>query len=195
MRKSRYSLLVLIVLIISGAIVLSLVNHRIVLSQAHHDGHRTEQVVQAIPTMPGQDAFGAIQEIVSILEADADTDWQQVNLMALREHLLDMNEVTLKASIAQREISNGLEMLITGTDRTQTAIQRLVPAQANQLNQLNGWQAVADRIPNGVRLTVTSSNPQQVERIQALGFIGLVVSGGHHQRHHLALAKGMSIHE
>ena len=31
------------------------------------------------PTMPGQDAFGAIQEIVRILEADPKTDWSKVN--------------------------------------------------------------------------------------------------------------------
>ena len=49
------------------------------------------------PTMPGQDAFGAIQEIVQILEADPTTDWSKVNIAALREHLVDMNEVTLRA--------------------------------------------------------------------------------------------------
>ena len=49
------------------------------------------------PTLPGQDAFGALQEIVSILEADPHTDWSKVNLEALREHLIDMNEVTLRA--------------------------------------------------------------------------------------------------
>src|SRR5438270_65562 len=27
------------------------------------------------PTLPGQDAFGAIQEIVGILDADPNTDW------------------------------------------------------------------------------------------------------------------------
>ena len=38
----------------------------------------------ASPTMPGQDTFGAIQEIVRILEADPKTDWSKVNLEALR---------------------------------------------------------------------------------------------------------------
>ena len=46
------------------------------------------------PTLPGQDAFGTIQEIVQILEADPNTDWSKVNIAALREHLIDMNEVT-----------------------------------------------------------------------------------------------------
>ena len=46
---------------------------------------------------PGQAAFGAIEEIVQKLEADPATDWSKVNIGALREHLIDMNEVTLRA--------------------------------------------------------------------------------------------------
>src|ERR1700746_480633 len=49
------------------------------------------------PTMPGQDAFGAIQEIVQILDADPKTDWSKVDLEALRQHLIDMNEAKLRA--------------------------------------------------------------------------------------------------
>jgi hypothetical protein len=30
-------------------------------------------------TMPGQDTFGAIQEIVQIFDADAKTDWSKVD--------------------------------------------------------------------------------------------------------------------
>src|SRR5437764_5713379 len=37
--------------------------------------------------MPGQAAFGAIQEVVELLEADPTTDWAKVNIAALREHL------------------------------------------------------------------------------------------------------------
>ena len=44
------------------------------------------------PPMPGQDAFGAIQEIVQILDADPKTDWSKVDLEALRQHLIDMDE-------------------------------------------------------------------------------------------------------
>ncbi len=34
------------------------------------------------PTLPGQDAFGTIQEIVRLLEADPKTDWSKVNIAA-----------------------------------------------------------------------------------------------------------------
>jgi hypothetical protein len=62
------------------------------------------------PTMPGQDAFGTIQEIVQILQSDPKTDWSKVNIDALRQHLIDMNEVTLRAAAAQRMIDNGIEI-------------------------------------------------------------------------------------
>ena len=77
--------------------------------------------------MPGQDAFGAIQEIVQILDADPKTDWSKVNLEALRQHLIDMNVVTLKADAAARPVDGGLEIAVTGSGRTLAAIQRMVP--------------------------------------------------------------------
>jgi hypothetical protein len=101
------------------------------------------------PTMPGQDAFGAIQEIVRILEADPKTDWSKVDLEALRQHLIDMNEVTLKADGAQKPIEGGLEIAVTGTDRALVAIQRMIPAYAQTVNGLNGWAAKADTLRMG----------------------------------------------
>ena len=142
------------------------------------------------PTMPGQDAFGAIQEIVRLLEADPKTDWSKVDLEALRQHLIDMNEVTLKADAAQKPIEGGLEIAVTGTDRALVAIQRMIPAYAQTVNGLNGWAAKADTLPNGELLTVTANDPKEVQHIRGLGFIGLLVSGSHHQMHHLAMAKG-----
>ena len=50
-----------------------------------------------VPTMPGQEAFGTIQEIVRILDADPTTDWSKVSIGALREHLIDMDDVTMRA--------------------------------------------------------------------------------------------------
>jgi hypothetical protein len=146
------------------------------------------------PTMPGQDAFGTIQEIVQILEADPKTDWSKVDLEGLRQHLIDMNDVTLKSDVKTTPIEGGIEATVTGTGRTVEAIQRMVIAHATELSKMNGWTAKADKISSGVRLTVTSTVPAQVDRLRGLGFIGLVVSGAHHQIHHLAMAKGEFTH-
>lgn len=142
------------------------------------------------PTLPGQDAFGAIQEIVGILEADPDTDWSKVDLEALRQHLIDMNDVTLKADAALKEIDGGLEITVSGTGRTVGAIQRMVPAHARTIDGLHGWTVKATSLPNGALLTVTASDPKEVRHIRGLGFIGIMVSGAHHQPHHLMMAKG-----
>lgn len=142
------------------------------------------------PIMPGQDAFGTVQEIVQILETDPKTDWSKIDLEALRQHLIDMNDVTLKSDAKILPVENGISATITETGRTVGAIQRMVPAHANELGNMNGWTAKAEIVPAGVRLTVTASDPAQTIRIRGLGFIGLMVSGAHHQPHHLAIAKG-----
>ncbi len=146
------------------------------------------------PTLPGQDAFGAIQEIVHILEADPDTDWSKVDLEALRQHLIDMNEVTLKADAASKQIDGGLEVVVSGTGRTVGAIHRMVLAHAREIDGLHGWSVKAVSLPNGARLTVTAADAKEVQHIRGLGFIGILVSGAHHQPHHLMMAKGEFVH-
>lgn len=144
-------------------------------------------------TLPGQDAFGAIQEIVRILEADPTTDWSKVNIDALREHLIDMNEVTLHAVANERDLDNGVEIAVTGEGRTADAIKRMVPAHAHELNAM-GWDAKTEELRNGVKLIVTSADPKQVTKLKALGFMGIMVQGSHHQMHHLMMAKGEFTH-
>ena len=148
----------------------------------------------AAPTLPGQDAFGAIQEIVGILERDPRTDWSKVDLEGLRQHLIDMSEVTLKADAAAKPIDVGLEIAVTGRERTLLAIQRMVPAHAQEIDGLNGWSAKSAPLADGVILTVTSSDPKEVAHIRGLGFAGILASGHHHQPHHLAMAKGEFSH-
>ncbi len=145
------------------------------------------------PTSPGQDAFGAIQEIVRILDADPTTDWSKVNIGALREHLIDMNEVTLRAAADERALADGVDIAITGEGRTLQAIKRMIPAHAHELNQL-GWTARTEELANGVRLIVTTSDAAKVAKLKALGFMGIMVLGGHHQAHHLLIAKGELVH-
>ena len=145
------------------------------------------------PVMPGQEAFGTIQEIVRILEADPATDWSKVNISALREHLIDMDEVTMRAAAAERALDNGVEITVTGEGRTLEAIKRMVPAHARELSQL-GWNAKTEEVSNGVKLTVTSTDARQVTKLRALGFMGIMVQGSHHQQHHLMMAKNEFVH-
>ncbi len=162
--------------------------------QIPHAGMHSAAQAVTVPTMPGQDAFGTVQEIVRILEADAKTDWAKVDLEALRQHLIDMNDVTLKADAKVAKVDGGIEVRVTGTGRTIGAIQRMVVAHSAELGKMNGWTAKAEKLADGVRLVVTSGNPAQIAHIRGLGFIGLMTSGGHHQPHHLAMARGEFVH-
>jgi hypothetical protein len=151
--------------------------------------HGQPSAATGTPTMPGQDAFGTIQEIVQILQSDPKTDWSKVNIDALRQHLIDMNEVTLHAAAAQRMTDNGIEITVTGEGRTLEAIKRMVPAHVNELHEI-GWSAKSEDLPNGVKLTVLASEAQPLTKLKALGFMGIMVQGGHHQPHHLMMAMG-----
>ena len=153
--------------------------------------HRQQSSAAGTPTMPGQDAFGAIQEVVQILQADPATDWSKVDIGALRQHLIDMNEVTLNAVTAERMLDNGIEIAVTGEGRTLEAIKRVVPAHVSELREI-GWNAKSAELPNGVALTVMTGEAQSLTRLKALGFMGIMVQGGHHQLHHLMMAKGRS---
>jgi len=159
----------------------------------HGAMHGQQFGAAGVPTMPGQDAFGAIQEVVQILQADPATDWSKVDIEALREHLIDMNEVTLHAVASQRVLDNGIEISVTGEGRTLAAIKRMVPAHVHELSEI-GWRAKTEELPNGVKLTVTASEAAPLTKLKALGFMGIMVQGGHHQPHHLLIAKGEFMH-
>ena len=192
--RPRLSILIATACVVAGSVIVG--SALVAAQQGNHTAHTQHGAtsLQTVPTMPGQDAFGAIQEIVRILEADPNTNWEKINLSALREHLVDMNEVTLKAGAVERRIENGLQVDVTGSGRTLEAIKRMVPAHGSELNQLPNWRATTEQLPNGVRLTVLSSSSAEIAHIRGLGFIGLMVSGSHHQPHHLMMARGQHIH-
>jgi hypothetical protein len=143
------------------------------------------------PTEPGQGAFATIQEIVAILEADPATDWEKVDLPALRQHLADMSALVLSAKVTEREIPGGFEATVSGAGRGGAAARRMVPAHAVELAKIEGW-AVSVKAPAGgnVILRVTSFDPRLQPHIRGLGFFGMMVTGAHHQPHHLAIARG-----
>lgn len=154
-----------------------------------HAMMRQRGAMSGQPAVAGQDAFGIIQEVVQILEADPNTDWSKVNIAALREHLIDMNEVTLRAAASERVLDDGIEITVIGEGRSLAAIKNMIPEHARMLAE-TGWNAKTEDLPNGVKLVVTATDKAQVPILKALGFMGIMVQGEHHQSHHLMIAKG-----
>lgn len=148
----------------------------------------------AIPAEPGQGAFGAIAEIAALLNADPHTDWTRVDIAALRAHLMDMQDLVENTVFSTLDQEGGVRFSIKTTGEGGEAALRMVPAHAPVLRQETGWQSVAERADGTLTWTVTSSNETDIAKIRALGFYGLMATGGHHPEHHLAIARGEGVH-
>lgn len=153
------------------------------MQQMHSNMHRAE-------SNSGQSAFDLIKEVVDQLEANPNTDWAQVNIAALRQHLMDMNRVTLYAEVAATDIDGGARFAVTGDRETRDAIRRMVPDHAAQIQQEIGWNTEVEEIRGGLSLIVSSDDPAQVAKIRGLGFMGFMVQGNHHAAHHVLMAGG-----
>ena len=143
-----------------------------------------------VPLEPGQGAFAAIAEIVAILNADPKTDWSKVNINALREHLVDMSELTLRARAEMVAGPDQVTFSIYGKGRTLQAIQAMVPAHARVLNDTTAWQVTGIKTATGAELTIKTDRAAEITRIKALGFFGIMATGAHHQAHHMLMATG-----
>lgn len=147
------------------------------------------------PAETGQDAFAATAEIVQLLAADPDTDWDRVDIGALVAHLRDMDRLFMNAEVEHRLIGGGLSMRVSTTGPGGAAARAMVPAHAPMLAAETGWTSTVEDKGDALVWTVTDTSAADGEtRIRALGFFGLMATGAHHRSHHLALARGARGH-
>lgn len=177
--------LVLTLVLASSATIAQTPSHRSGMHE-HAHGDLTES---------GQAAFGAITEVVRQLEADPKTDWARVDIARLREHLVDMDEVVLRAHAQLLDTSTGVLITVKGTGATLAAIRRMVPAHAQMMDGHRGWQSRTQQVDNGIRWQIDTPSQEERIKIRALGFFGLLTLGGHHAPHHWAMARGASVHD
>ena len=151
------------------------------------------QAAGAVASEPGQGAFAAIQEIVEILESDPTTDWSKVDIEALRQHLIDMDNVTLRAEVKSEAIDGGMRFTVSGSGPVKDSIQRMVIAHAATMNGAGGWAFTAAETDSGAILNVLTP-AKDIPKLHGLGFLGVMTRGMHHQMHHLMIARGESPH-
>jgi hypothetical protein len=113
-----------------------------------------QQPRSPVATLAGQDAFATMREIVEILVADPKTDWSKVNIDALRQHLVDMNNVTLNAKVTNVLIDSGMIFVLTGEGPVCESIRRMTTAHAVTMDGIEGWRFEADEIEDGANLVV-----------------------------------------
>jgi hypothetical protein len=69
----------------------------------------------------------------------------------------------------------------------------MVTAHAATMNGVGDWRFVAAEIDGGATLVVRAPS-KDIEKLKALGFLGVITRGMHHQEHHLMLARGENPH-
>jgi len=165
---------------------------------AEHSGHAdhimAEPAASDLPSEPGDGSFAAIIEIVAMLSADPETEWTRVDIDGLREHLVDMNQLIVGASVRSEPLPDGLRMRIATSGRAGEAASRMVPAHTPFLETETGWQSEVARDEDDILWIVTAEKAGDVAQIQALGFFGLMATGDHHRMHHMAMARGDGAH-
>lgn len=159
-------------------------------SQHDHAGHMAGAGTVR-PLEPGNDAFGALAEIVAFLRADPATDWSQVDIAGLRAHLRDMEALFELENAEQADTAAGVVLTIPTDQPGGDAAGRMVPAHAPVLAGETGWSSQVT-VEDGIIEWVVE-DPRDSAQIRALGFFGLMAVGNHHPAHHLALASGQGM--
>jgi hypothetical protein len=152
------------------------------------------QKLDGKPTEPGQASFAAIQEIVQILEADPKTDWSKVDVEALRQHLIDMNNVTMAVQVKGETIDGGMRFIVTGEGAVRESIRRMTSAHAATMDGAGGWHFTAKETEGGSIFEVRVP-AADTAKLKGLGFVGVMTRGMHHQEHHLMIARGEHPHD
>ena len=146
------------------------------------------------PSETGQAQFAAIAEIVSLLRDDPNTDWEQVNIKALRDHLVDMDNVTTRASVERMVDGMSVMFMVTGDQVVAASIKRMVQAHSPMLQGSSGWTVLGEELEGGAKMVVRANSEDEMGQVLGLGFFGLMTIGAHHQQHHLMIAAGQSPH-
>lgn len=187
-------------LFILALAVFGLVKLSVATEMDHSPAHHQHQMAAA-PTplqQAGNSGFAAIQEAVNALRADPNTDWQKVDLEALRQHLIDMQNFTYHVSVvSQKPVANGVQFTVKANNAgAAKSLKRLFSAHPAVLKQESGWDMKVKHLRNGsYRATVTSESKKDVAQIRGLGYIGLIAFGAHHPAHHWLIATGQNPHQ
>ncbi|MCC6242455.1 MAG: hypothetical protein IT353_06415, partial [Gemmatimonadaceae bacterium] len=127
------------------------------MSHAHSPGMSHDSAMassEARPTRAGQEGFATIGEIVRLLDADPRTDWSKVDIDALREHLRDMDDVTMRATVRMTSVQGGATFDVSGAGRVRDAVRRMAMAHGATIVESDGFSWSAVETPTGARVTV-----------------------------------------
>jgi polyhydroxyalkanoate synthesis regulator phasin len=164
-------------------------------STMNHQQHMMKTTGSALKEA-GNDIFSTIQEVIDKLNNDPDTDWGKVDIEALRQHLLDMNDMAMNVEVVnQKPLKNGLEVTVLPiTERAEKTLAKVFNVHPIHLKRETGWSMQVVRNNKQFIITTTTEDPKQVKKIIALSYIGLMAYGKHHQPHHWGISTSQNPH-
>jgi hypothetical protein len=168
--------------------------HHANMNHAAMMGHNTAPT-QVVLTESGTDSFATLQEVIAVLESNSNTNWEKVNIEALRLHLVEMQDMTINVDVKQQYIDNGFQAVVTPTtNRAVKSLTRVLSGHPAQMKAETGWDMQVSNNDDIFTLTVVSKKAHEVAKIRGLGYIGVMSYGNHHQPHHWAMASGENPH-
>ncbi len=166
------------------------------MSMSHSDTQISTPSPDPILKEAGNDVFGTIQEAIKQLDANPKTDWSKVDLEALRQHLIDMKNFTLDVDVlSQKNTEKGTKIIIkASTEAAKASLSRAMLAHPAMLKSETGWTMTVTAKDDKYTLNISTEKPDEVARLRALGYIGVMALGNHHQIHHWMMASGNNPH-
>lgn len=185
--------------IIAKAFIFFLMVSTHTVAENNHSAMHHQQMMKSAEsnlTQAGNDIFATIQEVIVRLNNNPDTNWATVDIEALRQHLLDMNDMAVNVEILNRKpLINGLRIALQGTTaRAEKTLARVFKVHPKHLKSETGWDMKVERYGKQFIVTTTTEKPEQTQKIIALSYIGLMAYGKHHQLHHWGMSTGQNPH-
>jgi hypothetical protein len=145
----------------------------------------------------GNAIFGTIQETIKMLDADPKTDWEKVDLEGLRQHLIDMENFTSGVDVlSKKNLDKGAEIVIRAkSEAAHHSLERALKAHPSMMESETGWTMGVKQNKEKFTLTIETQKPEEVAKLRALGYIGVMALGDHHQVHHWMMASGSNPHD
>lgn len=158
-----------------------------------HNGHpTTNSAGSSTPLIEGGEAaFSALIEVVALLESDENTDWSNVNIGALHEHLRDMNHVMLNTEVVSHSLTSSSVMFkVTATAIAEDSLRRSLQAHSDYIASIRPWEIQVVISEDGATVEIAPNSASELQKLNALGFYGFMALDSHHQAHHWLIATG-----
>jgi hypothetical protein len=153
--------------------------------------HLHRQSARPASTEVGQDALGAIQEVVGLLLADPATDWSTISIARVRQYVVDLDLMTLFAQVEEVPIEGGLRVRLSGDQEILAAARRAVLRHASRMDGFRGWSVSSEDLGDAIVVELSAAEEAEVAVLRGLGFYGFLASGVHRPHQLLAVARGV----